>query len=155
MGVPFVAQWLMNLTKNHEDVGSIPSLVQWIKDSVLRWDVVQVADTAWIPRCCGCGVGRQLQLWFDPLAWELPHAALAALKRKKKKKNEKWQEFCCSSAVTNPTSILGEDVGLISGLTQWIRDLVLPWAMMEVTDAAQILHCCGCGVGRQLRFRFD
>ena len=26
-----VAQWLMNPTKNHEVVGSIPGLVQWVE----------------------------------------------------------------------------------------------------------------------------
>ena len=31
-GVPVVAQWLMNPTRNHEVVGSIPSLAQWVKD---------------------------------------------------------------------------------------------------------------------------
>ena len=34
-GVPVVAQWLMNLTRNH-DVGSIPGLVQWVKDPLLQ-----------------------------------------------------------------------------------------------------------------------
>ena len=34
-GVPVVAQWLMNPTRNHEVVGSIPGLTQWVKDLVL------------------------------------------------------------------------------------------------------------------------
>ena len=25
-----------------------------------------LGDAAWIPRCCGCGVGQQLQLQFHP-----------------------------------------------------------------------------------------
>ena len=33
LGVPIVVQWLMNLTRNHEVVGLIPALAQWVKDS--------------------------------------------------------------------------------------------------------------------------
>ena len=33
-----------------------------------------------------------------------------------------------------------EDVGLIPGLAQWVKDQA---------DVALIPHCCGCGVGRQ------
>ena len=34
-GVPVVVQWLTNPTGNHEVVGSIPALAQWVNDPAL------------------------------------------------------------------------------------------------------------------------
>ena len=34
-GVPVVAQWLTNPTRNHEVEGSIPALTQWVNDPAL------------------------------------------------------------------------------------------------------------------------
>ena len=73
-----------NPTRNHEVVGSIPGLTQWVKD----------------PIAMSCGVGQRrgsdlalLWLWcrptatapIQPLVWEPPYAAGVALKKSKNK----------------------------------------------------------------------
>ena len=82
-----MAQWLTNPTRSHEVEGSVPALVQWVKGSVAA---------------VSCGVGGRHNsglawLWrrlaaavlIGPLAWELPHATGAAIKRQKKNNNIK------------------------------------------------------------------
>ena len=35
LGVPVKAQWLRNLTRNHEVAGLVPALAQWVNDLAL------------------------------------------------------------------------------------------------------------------------
>ena len=42
LGVPTVAQQVKNVTRIHEDEGTIPGLAQWVKDLVLLWSRLQM-----------------------------------------------------------------------------------------------------------------
>ena len=50
------------------------------------------------------------------------------------------------TAEVNPTRNHGV-ASLSPGLAQWVKDLALRWAVVNVSDAAQSWHCFGCGRG--------
>ena len=109
-------------------MGSIPGLVQWVKDLALLWLWCRLAVAALI----------------RPLGWELPPAMGATQKKTKKKKKinshgylDPWYTFpnmmysTCFFQTTNTTSFIISEVALCSLFTLWAALLRSPWSLGE------------------------
>ena len=102
----------------------VPIVVQWVKNPTLgAWVAVEV----WVQSLAQHNrfkdlvlpyLRHSLQLQFESDPWPRNFHGCSHLKKK-----------------------------LIPDLTQWVKDLVLPWAAVWVTDTAQILCSCGYGIG--------
>ena len=66
-----------NLTSNHEVVGSILDLIQWVKDLALLWLQGRLVATAPI----------------RPIAWEPPYATSGALEKQNKTKTKRHRSM--------------------------------------------------------------
>ena len=84
-----MAQWLTNLTRDHEVVGLIPDLTQWLR--------IWRCSELWLGRR-RCSYPTLLLLWLwhrpaataliRPIAWKPPYAEGVALENAKKKKKK-------------------------------------------------------------------
>ena len=108
-----------------------------------------------------CGIGHRrssdpalLWLWYRLVAPALMRTSIChrccpkETKRQNKTKTNKVGSSHCGTVEMNLIGI-HEDACPIPGLAQWIRDPALPWAVVEIEDAAQIWCGYGCGIGWQ------
>ena len=134
-----------NSTRNHEVLGSILGLTQWVTGLAFLWLWHRPAAVSPI----------------RPLAWEPPYATYLALKRKKKKKRKKSKHpdppgcFCRQPAMIshgiqlleNPTGHSWENevkkAENVSEMVSGISARVTPWELLAELNAQQWCYKVG------------
>ena len=121
-----MAQWLMNLTSIHEEAGSIPALLSGLRIWHCHelWCRVQTGLRSWVAVPVAQAGGFSS---YPPRSLQTSTCCRCRPKKKKKKtkKSDPLGILMVAQWVKNPTSVR-EDVGLIPGLAQWVKDLALP-----------------------------
>ena len=98
----------------------------------------------------GSGVATQLQRRSQLCLESVPGLGIPYVVGWPEKKKLTYLECLWWFSRLKPNNSVAEHVGSISGITQWVKDPVLPQAAALVTHGAWIQCCCGVGLRLQL-----
>ena len=120
-----------NQTSIHEDSGLIPGLDQWIR--IRHCHKLQCRLQTWLGSHVAVAVASSCSSDSTPSPGTFICQGVAVKRRKKKRHGVPFM----AHQLMIPTRI-HEDVGLIPGLTQWVKDPASPWLWCRLAAAAPI-----------------